>query len=180
VVNVGREGLTQADRFGGSLNLPRNLLESFENRRRLRPPLNKRPTGRPSLLEEMLQADFCGSPPGWNGGDSDRYLPAILLGCIPVFFSKREFRPFEEILDWDQFSLRVSKHEIPKLHEIIGNISSAKVVKMRRAMAQAWEVPCVFTFHCTILVACPRVYNCCCCYHHYCCNYSYSFNVRNT
>jgi len=87
----------------------------------------------------MLQADFCGSPPGWNGGDSDRYLPAILLGCIPVFFSKREFRPFEEILDWDQFSLRVSKHEIPKLHEIIGNISSAKVVKMRRAMAQAWE-----------------------------------------
>jgi hypothetical protein len=33
------------------------------------------------MAERMAASDFCGSPPGQNGGDSDRYLPAILYVC---------------------------------------------------------------------------------------------------
>ena len=29
----------------------------------------------------MPRSVFCGSPPGWNGGDSNRYLPALVHGC---------------------------------------------------------------------------------------------------
>ena len=29
----------------------------------------------------MPRSVFCGSPPGWDGGDSNRYLPALVHGC---------------------------------------------------------------------------------------------------
>eukprot|EP00966_Prymnesium_polylepis_P248179 5738413-Prymnesium_polylepis.1 len=32
----------------------------------------------------MSRADYCYSPLGWDNGDSDRYLPAVLHGCVPV------------------------------------------------------------------------------------------------
>ena len=33
----------------------------------------------------MPRCVFCGSPPGWEGGDSDRYLPALVHGCTSLF-----------------------------------------------------------------------------------------------
>ena len=32
----------------------------------------------------MPRSVFCGSPPGWNGGDSNRYLPALVHGCTSL------------------------------------------------------------------------------------------------
>lgn len=95
---------------------------------------------RPFIPREMSQADFCGSPPGWDGGDSDRYLPAILFGCIPVFFSTREARPLEELTDmrWDQISVRIDLQDIAQLHERLGKFTDDQVVAMRLAMRDAW------------------------------------------
>ena len=36
------------------------------------------------MSRSMSRADFCYSPLGWDNGDSDRYLPAVLHGCVPV------------------------------------------------------------------------------------------------
>jgi hypothetical protein len=80
-----------------------------------------------------------GSPLGWDGGDSDRYLPAILLGCIPVFLQAHEERPLEELLPWDDFSVRIRQEQIAELHLVLEGYSPERVVQMRRAMASAWE-----------------------------------------
>ena len=88
--------------------------------------------GRVSISDAMLSASFCGSPPGKQDGDSDRFLPALLFGCIPVFFEhdgQREWRPLEGHPDvpWDAFSLRVRTRDIAQLHAVLGNISHARV-----------------------------------------------------
>jgi len=62
----------------------------------------------------MPRSVFCGSPPGWNGGDSNRYLPALVHGCIPVMLLEGEAMPFEETVDWTNSALRVLR-EISKL-----------------------------------------------------------------
>lgn len=42
--------------------------------------------------EAMASSDFCYSPPGAAHGDSDRYLPAVLYGCIPILVKDGEVR----------------------------------------------------------------------------------------
>ena len=36
------------------------------------------------MSHSLSRADYCYSPLGWDNGDSDRYLPAVLHGCVPV------------------------------------------------------------------------------------------------
>ncbi len=54
-------------------------------------------------------ADFCYSPMGQNGGDTDRYVAAIMFGCIPVMLNSSHWRiavphalPLEEVLHWER------------------------------------------------------------------------------
>ena len=64
------------------------------------------------LLRRLQDSDFCYSPLGGNGGDTDRYVPAILFGCLPVllnsaFGEPHPFRilqalPLEEVLRWEE------------------------------------------------------------------------------
>lgn len=91
------------------------------------------------LPEQMAESDFCGSPPGQNGGDSDRYLPAVLYGCIPVFFTVGEGRPFEEVLPWDEISLTVTPDQIPRLHSSLASLNQSTIITMRMRMRHVWE-----------------------------------------
>ena len=93
------------------------------------------------LPRAMANSDFCFSPLGQSDGDSDRYLPALLYGCIPVFAdsAEREARPFDEILPWGDFSISLSPgNDVKQLHLLLRNISDAHLRTMRRAMAQHW------------------------------------------
>ena len=67
----------------------------------------------------MPRSVFCGSPPGWDGGDSNRYLPALVHGCIPVFLLEVEALPFEETVDWSNSAVRVRREDIPTLDRIL-------------------------------------------------------------
>ena len=49
-----------------------------------------------SLATAMAAAHFCFSPRGWDMGDSDRYLPAVLHGCVPVMSDRVEGMPLQE------------------------------------------------------------------------------------
>lgn len=83
-----------------------------------------------SVLEMMRNSTFCYSPLGGLGGDTDRYLPALLTGCIPVMLRtvhseghvKRLMFPFQERLDWDSFAVVVDYADIPYLDAILGNV----------------------------------------------------------
>ena len=53
------------------------------------------PPGNWSLGEAMAAAHFCFSPRGWDNGDSDRYLPAVLHGCVPLMSDRLEGMPLQ-------------------------------------------------------------------------------------
>ena len=61
-----------------------------------------------NFAEQMSQTRFCLSAPGQRGGDSDRYLPAVLMGCIPVLLPDDDVMPFQdEVVPWDDFSVSI-------------------------------------------------------------------------
>jgi len=101
-----------------------------------------------SFAEEMSKADFCYSPLGQFEGDTDRYVPAMLFGCIPVMLSRAYLvgsmlvpmaMPLGERLDWSKFSVQIEMSQIGELHNILGNISMAKRHRMRRTMSRVWQ-----------------------------------------
>jgi hypothetical protein len=106
-------------------------------------------TSRPDFLPRaMASSDFCLSPLGQMDGDSDRYLPAMLYGCVPVFTCDDEARPFDEVIDWEAFSIRLPRRAsaaahsaedpVVGLHMLLDGISDERLLSMRRAMSRAW------------------------------------------
>jgi hypothetical protein len=70
-----------------------------------------------ALVPSMLSSRFCLSPLGQFGGDSDRYLPAILYGCVPVMTHRLEAMPLSEHpeMRWNE-TVRAGQH----LKQILG------------------------------------------------------------
>ena len=98
--------------------------------------------------EAMSRADFCLSPLGAHEGDSDRYLPAILYGCIPVWVHPGEVAPLDEALPWANVSLHLQAGPcdttgscagaMASLRAMLARVSQRQLVAMRRAMAAMW------------------------------------------
>ena len=98
------------------------------------------------------------SEPGSIAPPSDRYLPAVLYGCIPVFAAEGEALPLEEAVDWRDAALRVSEpasqailvplsasrpvqitaRDIPNLPKILATINASRLLRMRRALRAVW------------------------------------------
>ena len=94
----------------------------------------------PNWMPRMMsQSTFCLSPLGANEGDSDRYLPSVLYGCIPVWLGG-DVPPFADVIDWARVSVRVEKSSLlSRLHEQLGNYSHQKIVRMRLALRKVWH-----------------------------------------
>ena len=102
-----------------------------------------------TFAEEMPNATFCYSPLGHDSGDSDRYIPAILFGCIPVMLASSNRGgtrvPLSQSMDehpdidWRSFSVLLEMEDIPRLHEILARITHAEVRRMRHALSRVWH-----------------------------------------
>eukprot|EP00966_Prymnesium_polylepis_P055129 1274755-Prymnesium_polylepis.1 len=55
---------------------------------------------------------------GRRHGDSDRYLPAILYGCVPVFVKEAEVGPLDDVIDWSAISLGLRPRDVPAIHQV--------------------------------------------------------------
>ncbi|KAG1680014.1 hypothetical protein FOA52_007078 [Chlamydomonas sp. UWO 241] len=97
-----------------------------------------------SFAEAMRDAEFCYSPMGSHGGDSDRYVAASLFGCVPVLINSSHNRmrlphslPLEEVLPWHTFSSVVDTADVATLHEKLECLLPS-VPRMRAALAAEW------------------------------------------
>ena len=94
------------------------------------------------MVEMMKTSRFCFSPRGWDQGDSDRYLPSILYGCIPVFVDKLEAMPLQELEDmkWNESALFVEVRDVVRLRDHIKEyISPNTEQRMRDAADSIWR-----------------------------------------
>lgn len=110
-----------------------------------------------SFSIEMGKADFCYVPLGQNDGPPDRYVAALLFGCIPVMLKSARVDlwedglrylghkevplslPLEERLDWSRFSLLVDQLDVAHLPAILGNVTKAQLYRLRRGALRNWR-----------------------------------------
>ena len=84
----------------------------------------------------LSSAKFCGVLPGW--GWSGRMEDAVLHGCIPVILQDGVHTPWETVLDWQAYSLRVPRHEMGGLLERLQAISPSRLAEMQAALRRVW------------------------------------------
>jgi hypothetical protein len=73
--------------------------------------------GTPTYEHDFIRSKFCLAATG--GGYSKRSQLATLLGCIPVLTTPGLYQPFEPEMNWDDFAVRISDEELPRLPEIL-------------------------------------------------------------
>ena len=89
----------------------------------------------PSIPGMMLRSTYCYAPRGWDNGDSDRYLPALLYGCIPIMSDRLEGMPFDELpdMDWSSVAFALEKDRLAgALSHLRKVVAPSQEAEMRR------------------------------------------------
>uniref|UniRef100_A0A2P2JYW2 Uncharacterized protein MANES_09G028900 n=1 Tax=Rhizophora mucronata TaxID=61149 RepID=A0A2P2JYW2_RHIMU len=75
--------------------------------------------------KDLASSIFCGVLPGdgWSGRMED----SILQGCIPVIIQDGIFLPYENVLNYESFAIRISEDEIPNLINILRGFNKTEI-----------------------------------------------------
>ncbi|PSC75115.1 exostosin-like glycosyltransferase [Micractinium conductrix] len=91
--------------------------------------------------ERQRESKFCLAPYGFGWGI--RLAQAMLTGCVPVIIQEHVFHPYEDILPYESFSLRLTNDDIPNLREILRGVTDEQYRRLvqnvvRHAAAFSW------------------------------------------
>jgi hypothetical protein len=94
-----------------------------------------------TYYEEMRNATFCLIPRG-NTPWTSRLFNAILSICIPVILSDTVTLPFERLIDWTQFSIKLPEAwgTSRKLACALSQVTSKEVLQMQQALLRVAPV----------------------------------------
>ncbi|RCV46313.1 hypothetical protein SETIT_9G521600v2 [Setaria italica] len=87
--------------------------------------------------EELASSVFCGVLPGdgWSGRMED----SMLQGCIPVIIQDGIFLPYENVLNYNSFAVRLQEDDIPNLISTLRGINETQVEFMLGNVRQMWQ-----------------------------------------
>ena len=78
---------------------------------------------RRNAINMSLASAFCWVPRGQGQGDPTRHMVSLFHGCVPVFTlgvrKDDDALPFDELLPWHRFSLRVPVDELGSLPAVL-------------------------------------------------------------
>jgi len=94
--------------------------------------------GNVPIPQAMKDAHYCYSPRGWDQGDSDRYLPALLYGCVPIMSDRLEALPYQELpeMRWNETTLYVDTPHVAQLPALLANIPPEAEARMVQRAAR--------------------------------------------
>jgi len=76
---------------------------------------------------------FCLAPSG-DGFGLRLYKAILIAGCVPLIIQPQVRQAFDDLLPYEDFSLRLSFDDLPVLEEKLAAISPARHARMRQAM----------------------------------------------
>ncbi|KAG6549624.1 hypothetical protein Mapa_008602 [Marchantia paleacea] len=95
--------------------------------------------------EALLTSKFCLHVKGFEVNTA-RLGDAMHYGCVPIIIAPYHDLPYNDVLDWKQFSVVVSNLDIPKLKKILKKIKPLEYAQMQSNVMQVrkhfeWHVP---------------------------------------
>jgi len=87
------------------------------------------------LAKEMADAQFCISAPG--AGFGSRGAIALAFGCLPVAFVDDMAEPWEDVVDWPAFGVRIRTQQLPQLVDMLRSMPAEELAGRRAALACA-------------------------------------------
>ncbi|KAK4798590.1 hypothetical protein SAY86_030916 [Trapa natans] len=87
--------------------------------------------------EDLASSLFCGVFPGdgWSGRMED----SILQGCIPVVIQDGIYLPYENMLNYESFAVRISEDDIPNLVKILRSFNEMEVRFKLANVQKIWQ-----------------------------------------
>ncbi|XWS43170.1 hypothetical protein CRYUN_Cryun16bG0079900 [Craigia yunnanensis] len=87
--------------------------------------------------EDIANSTFCGVLPG--DGLSGRMEDSVLQGCIPVVIQDGIFLPYENMLNYESFSVRIGEDEISNLIKILRGINETEIEFKLTNVQKIWQ-----------------------------------------
>ncbi|OWM67216.1 hypothetical protein CDL15_Pgr000668 [Punica granatum] len=87
--------------------------------------------------EDLASSLFCGVFPGdgWSGRMED----SILQGCIPVVIQDGIYLPYENVLNYESFAVRIQEDEIPNMIKILRGLNETEVRFKLANVQRIWQ-----------------------------------------
>jgi hypothetical protein len=85
----------------------------------------------------LRSSKFCLTPYGHGWGI--RIVFMFSTGCIPVIIQENVFQPYEDILPYEEFSIRLNNEDIPHLPSILRAISSERLEELQKNLKKYWQ-----------------------------------------
>lgn len=86
---------------------------------------------------DLASSIFCGVFPGdgWSGRMED----SVLQGCIPVIVQDGIFLPYENVLNYESFAVRILEADIPNLINILRGFNETEIEFKLRNLQKIWQ-----------------------------------------
>ncbi|KXZ50252.1 hypothetical protein GPECTOR_17g890 [Gonium pectorale] len=85
----------------------------------------------------MLSSRFCFTPMGFGWGI--RLSQAMLAGCVPVMTHDHTWPTLWDVLPYERFSVRVSRHNLHRLLDLIESITPEQLAKLQDGLAEYYR-----------------------------------------
>jgi len=93
-------------------------------------------TSVPDMAEAMRASKFCLAPYGHGWGIRINWVMAT--GCVPVIIQESVFQPYEDVLPYEDFSIRLNNDDIPHLPKILRAVTPEKLEALQKGVAKYW------------------------------------------
>lgn len=91
-----------------------------------------------TFINATLNSKFALCPRGY-GLNSFRLYEAMQLQTIPVIITNDRYLPWEDELNWEEFSVFIDEDQIPYIPEVLAGFSDEQVETMRTRLMEVYE-----------------------------------------
>jgi len=91
------------------------------------------------MFEDMMNKSIFALCPRGYGKTSFRMYEAIQMGCIPVYIYNDPWLPYQDKLDWEDFSVQCHADDIGYLSDILHGYSKEKIQVMQSRLSNVYS-----------------------------------------